>query len=69
MGLGDLARQEQVLDVDRDLRQIDAGDAVLLGERADRVELGEDALVDEARRERVADLVLRAERACRARPA
>ena len=53
-----------MLEEDRDLREIDPGDAVLLGERAQRVDLLDRAVVDELRRQRGgrAGSLLRAER-------
>ena len=41
-----------MLEEDGDLREIDPGDAVLLGERAERVDLLDRPVVDELRRER-----------------
>ena len=70
--LGDLARHEvEVLDGDRDLVQIDARDAELLGERAQHVGLGDRAARRDARRERHAVVrgLLRLELLVELRPA
>src|SRR5207244_12675957 len=51
--LGDLARHRvEVLEGERDLVEIDPREAELLGERAERVGLLDEPLLEEARRER-----------------
>ena len=63
LGLGDLAGHEiEIHGGDRHLRQIDAGHAVLLRQRLERLGLRHDAVLDERRREGSPVELLRLER-------